>query len=372
MEFNQCRIITALIFLIMLVFFTNFTQAENFLPTTQIISEKFIFQLNGQISPIAIQASDPAIITSVRCYFRFNNEMPFLFVEMLPSKEDYYQATLPQVKENIRSVEYFFLLMNGNQQVIRTASKIQERQTQLTPAQAQGLPPTATIKTELQNVATNLSDFFIQPIDSIQRVSQKKAYGYIAGVYQAEEMQEGKIYPGFFGAFLWREDKTFQPLPGVIVTAQDRQPKNLSSTSTSKESTKVTGPDIQGENWSGKFYLYPDITQEEKITAVITQDPLGFVTITTSKVSGIGKHLRGQIFTTGHMLLYDDYDGEDWTTFYGPASKEEILIADWVDKSYQALYQIHLTRDKTQPPEEKKSNILNLFIQGILPSISKQ
>ena len=45
---------------------------------------------------------------------------------------------------------------------------------------------------------------------------------------------------------------------------------------------------------------------------------------------GIGQYFQGNIYSNGHMLLYDAYDNEDWTTHYGPATDSYIMIADFV------------------------------------------
>jgi len=88
----------------------------------------------------------------------------------------------------------------------------------------------------------------------------------------------------------------------------------------------VVGPNLNG-NWAG---YYKSIEGHyENLTATITQVGAN-ITITTTKKSGVARELKGRINSVGHMLLYDTFDNEDWTTFYGPASARSINLADLV------------------------------------------
>ena len=88
--------------------------------------------------------------------------------------------------------------------------------------------------------------------------------------------------------------------------------------------------DISGSNWKGEFWTSDDYEGTvREITASVTQDIQGRVTITTNLV-GLGHYYVGDIYEDSHMLLYDQYDAEDWTTYFGPASDLSITIADFV------------------------------------------
>lgn len=88
----------------------------------------------------------------------------------------------------------------------------------------------------------------------------------------------------------------------------------------------VVGPNLNG-NWAG---YYKSIEGHyENLTATITQVGAN-ITIKTTKKSGVARELKGRINSVGHMLLYDTFDNEDWTTFYGPASARSINLADLV------------------------------------------
>lgn len=110
--------------------------------------------------------------------------------------------------------------------------------------------------------------------------------------------------------------------------------------------TVFAQPDIDGNNWSG-YFRTTGYNNYQSITAVIHQSG-DRVEIITSK-SGLGHHLIGSINSIGHMLLYDQYDGEDWTTHYGPATSSKVAIYDYICPTCSALNVISLTR-RIPPP----------------------
>lgn len=87
------------------------------------------------------------------------------------------------------------------------------------------------------------------------------------------------------------------------------------------------GADLAGD-WRGILQLVNG--QREPITAVVTQNG-SQVQITTSSSQSYGQSFSGTIRASGHMLMYDQTTGEDWTTFKGPASNNRIPLYDYVN-----------------------------------------
>ncbi len=89
------------------------------------------------------------------------------------------------------------------------------------------------------------------------------------------------------------------------------------------------GPNLQG-NWQGEYYVADSPTNSERleITADISHNG-DEITINTSK-EGTGHSLKGRMDEDGNMSLSDDYDGETWTTFYGPATTNHLMLADYL------------------------------------------
>jgi len=105
-------------------------------------------------------------------------------------------------------------------------------------------------------------------------------------------------------------------------------------------------PSVSG-SWSGIYYR-TDEAAEESITASISQDGKAVV-INTTKASAPGQAFTGTIETNGEMILTDGSDGETWTTHFGPATGNNIHIADFVrpptpEEMDPPLRIVHLTR----------------------------
>ncbi|MEA3291946.1 MAG: hypothetical protein U9Q71_06575 [Pseudomonadota bacterium] len=115
----------------------------------------------------------------------------------------------------------------------------------------------------------------------------------------------------------------------LILCACDSGSSTDSGGGQAKPEPKLIGPDLNGDDWVG--YYKSASGKYEPMTAVI--DHVGNkVAIQTSIKSGVASKLSGKINSIGKMILYDAYDNEDWTTLYGPASKNSINLADFVFK----------------------------------------
>jgi hypothetical protein len=105
-------------------------------------------------------------------------------------------------------------------------------------------------------------------------------------------------------------------------------------------SVPPVGADIAGDDWSGILLLIDGL--REPITATVTQNG-SQVQITTSSTQRYGQVFSGTIRPSGHMLLYDQTTGEDWTTFKGPATSTHIEMEDYVN-NFTALDVLVLKR----------------------------
>lgn len=97
-----------------------------------------------------------------------------------------------------------------------------------------------------------------------------------------------------------------------------------SASSSSAEYISISG------SWTGIYAIYDGATVSDRqsLTANIDQDE-DAVVINTSLPS-IGRFFTGSINTDGNMRLTDAFDGELWTTYYGPVTRNSIRIADFV------------------------------------------
>ena len=105
-------------------------------------------------------------------------------------------------------------------------------------------------------------------------------------------------------------------------------------------SVPPVGANLAGDDWRGILLLVDGF--REPITATVTQNG-SQVTITTSTTQRYGQVFRGTIRSSGHMTLYDQTTGEDWTTFKGPATSTHIEMEDYVN-NFTALDVLVLKR----------------------------
>lgn len=88
------------------------------------------------------------------------------------------------------------------------------------------------------------------------------------------------------------------------------------------------GPSIGGQ-WAGRFFVAEssDI-RDQAVTATIRQN--GDAVIIETSLVGVGARLTGAIDAEGNMVLTDPFDGETWTTFFGPATPTAVTVADFL------------------------------------------
>ncbi len=89
---------------------------------------------------------------------------------------------------------------------------------------------------------------------------------------------------------------------------------------------EVKGPNLNGSDWHG---FIEGSVGYEMITATVRHIGEGIV-IVTSKPTGIAHELRGRVKSSGNLVLKDPFDGQTWTTLFGPATPGHIRIADYV------------------------------------------
>lgn len=98
------------------------------------------------------------------------------------------------------------------------------------------------------------------------------------------------------------------------------------------DSKSAVGVNLQGE-WVGQFYIHPEKQPSNRrsilnLFSTITQSG-GSVTVRTTK-TGVGARQSGTIRSDRHMRMVDAYDGEVWTTFWGPATYGSVRLYDFL------------------------------------------
>ena len=105
---------------------------------------------------------------------------------------------------------------------------------------------------------------------------------------------------------------------------------------TPKRATPI-GPDLHGTKWVGRL-SDTEGTKYISLTAKVIHDGSHLIIDTSLPETTIGGRLEGEISSSGSLLIFDDFDGEDWTAHFGPVNSNEIKIADHVFVGGHFLY----------------------------------
>ena len=310
-------------------------------PVTEILHEQVFSFLEGSSLPLEVAVKDPAGVTGVRCYFRFDSSLPFIYSEMAGAKNNVFTTQLPVAIAAVQKIEYLFLVVNGQQQVILspTFTSTKKGDNVQSTAVQNLVPEQYQLKSEVGGAAT-VKSFFLQP-DNVQisLVPQQDHYGVLAGLYSREQIGT-EVAAGYFGSFRLDPTKGMLAVKGYIVTRRSSDLSlSLEKSAVAKAPAvaepasveSVQAPNISGNDWTGYFWRSDYFAGTVvPITATVIQTADGLVSITTSR-EDVGHYFEGNIDVTGHMLVYDAYDGADWSTFEGPATDVYIKIEDYTE-----------------------------------------
>ena len=347
------------------------------LPLTSITQLSAANYTTGQSLTISAQIKDGGGVEEARVYFRFQPDSKYVFMRMNPDRDNIFEAILPPIADSVKELEYFFLVVNKKHQVVRSLVYIAEKGSENGSQESvSNLGSDFLLETELPQIP-DLSAWFFNPDQvRIEGVKHSEKYGLIGGVYRQDEFAEYEVHEGYFGGFLINESgETPFPVKGLLVgppltSAFLNEVTPDSVTSQSQAASGIIGPDIAGDSWTGFFRVYEysssckcyvNISYSVPLTAVVTQKPYlppyyDSVTITTSR-SSLGHYLSGTMTDSGSMLLYDQYDGEDWTTHFGPATTTVINIYDFAQRP---------TEENPHPP----LNAIKIFRSLPPPTVS--
>ncbi len=299
--------------------------------------------------PISLDAaiSDDTGITTSRCYFKTSAASAYVFVPMIREVGNQFHCNIPALNTNVAQLEYLFLVVNSDRQVIRSAVYSAQQQTGGSiPNWQSGLSDNPiTVYSELQVIdadSTQIASAQIQ-FQTITNIAER--HGFLLDIYPAELIPaELNAAEGYFGGFALDSIlQTPEPVKGFGIGLKP----SSSSRSTQQPSTLDSQGRISvgGNGWRG-FFQTTGFNNRRSISASVNQSGSS-VSMVTSK-SGLGHYLRGSTNSRGDMLLYDQYDGEDWTTHRGPATDTHIAIYDYICPTCSQLNEINISR--TLPP----------------------
>lgn len=312
-------------------------------PETQIFHEQLLSFFGGAPFPLKVAVTDPAGVTEVRCYFRFDRSAPFVYSEMVSAGNKMFTTKLPVAASTVKDVEYLFLVVNGQKQAILSKTfTLNKKSSWGRTTGVQNLAPERyQLKSDVEGADT-VKESFLQPENVDLSLSrQQDRYGLLAGLYTREQIGL-EVVEGYFGAFRFDSTKRMMAVKGSIVTRRALALSSSQEKSTVAKGTagakQVSEPQIAGSSWAGLFWRSDNYKGTvQPVTATVTQKADGKVSITTS-LAGLGHSFEGEIYDGGHLLLYDAFDNEDWSTLDGPVTDLYIKIEDYVIPPYDECY----------------------------------
>jgi hypothetical protein len=345
------------------------------IPETQIFHEQLFVFFSGDSLPLKVAVTDPAGVSEVRCYFRFDHSAPFVYSIMVSAGDHEFTTQLPAATSTVKDIEYLFLVVNGRKQAILSpmfAVNTMDVQKGYADGAQNRVSARYQLKSEVERADT-VKKFFLQPANvDISRVRQQDYYGVLAGLYSREQIGS-EVGEGYFGVFRFDSTKKMTAVKGNIVTGRASdyslsQEKSITEKETAT-AEEITTPDISGDDWTGYFWRSDFFAGTVKaVTATVTQTKDGVLTITTSK-DGLAHYFEGNIDVTGNILVLDPYDNQLWSTHEGPVTDVYIKIEDYVETPTlenpdPPLYIIKLTRGP-RPIRKFPSAAISLLLSGL-------
>lgn len=335
-----------------------------------ISNAKFVPEIRIEHSPSATMPKGERIrlearitaadkLGEVRCYFKYGADKPYLFVEMKQTEQG-FECWLPTPAGHVDQVEYLFLAVDSISHVVKThvfrASIEGDPEIDALPSEGSALP--ISVMSDIP-IPTDLTDAFAaDDRPDYEVVSAKKTYGLQVALY---DLSQNPVYGfGFFGGFeIDPDSQLISPVQGYVEFPVSVSPKAL--VTPKQEAVPNIFPDerfsdMNGSEWSGYFYVADNngnlLSGKTPVTATVNQDDSGNVTIWISNQQCPGRKSfsRGKINDSGYILIYDDCDGEDWTTHWRAATSTSIQLMDYIDiPYYKKLNVLDITRPEPTP-----------------------
>ncbi len=152
-------------------------------PDTKVKHKAIKYLVPGKRIVLNARVKDDAGVKIVRCYFRSHGEADFVFVPMSDPGSGVYTATLPAPGTLTPSIDYVFLVVNGQNQVVKTQTytvTVSQKETDKTPAWQQAVSNgDIVVNTEISPAPAQLAGF--SDSITIDVVESSARFGLVAG-----------------------------------------------------------------------------------------------------------------------------------------------------------------------------------------------
>jgi len=160
----------------------GFAYADIVKPTTKIKHKPVKYFVPGKRIVLNADIKDKRGIDIARCYFRAQGEADFVFVQMTQTEPGIFRAILPAPKTSTEAIDYVFLTVNSEKQVIKTQTFTIPKNANEDKApiwQQTGSEGNIIVKTELAEAPSELAGFSDSIIWDVVESSER--FGVVAG-----------------------------------------------------------------------------------------------------------------------------------------------------------------------------------------------
>ena len=133
---------------------------------------------------VEAKVTDKSGVDIVRCYFRVLGQVDYIFVEMTLIGKDIFKSVLPAPSKDTETIEYLFLAVNGQNEVVKTQTfEVHKKDDDIVPAWQQvSSAGDITLSTELTYVTkapTGFTDSVVMDV-----VEPSARFGFVVeGLY---------------------------------------------------------------------------------------------------------------------------------------------------------------------------------------------
>ena len=154
--------------------------------TTEVKHKPIKYFIPGHRIALEAKVTDESGVKLVRCYFKADEQAEHVFVPMTMTGGQEYRAILPAPADYAQKIRYLFLVVNVNQQVVKTQAFLVEKAVDVTepPAwQETSATDELPVYTELSQPPETVPGFS----DSIKTdaVESSLRFGMVAGIYSS-------------------------------------------------------------------------------------------------------------------------------------------------------------------------------------------
>ena len=154
--------------------------------TTEVKHKPIKYFVSGHRIALDAKVTDESGVKLVRCYFKADEQAEYVFVPMTMGDGQEYRAILPAPADYAEKIRYIFLVVNVNQQVVKTQSFMVEKADHGTkpPAwQEVGETGDVSVYTEVAQPPETMAGF--SDSVTVDAVESSLRFGMVAGIYSA-------------------------------------------------------------------------------------------------------------------------------------------------------------------------------------------